>query len=168
MDGRQTWCFCPRQTGIHHSVTPLRHTGSVTSTATDEGFAPAVLRGLVDLGPVAETDLALGLGLSAWMHFSDMDFEGARHELLAARRILLGVGNIDPLTEPIPFSGRSPRLDTLNLAAYLGNLIERAAASAKCPPDAIVERTIQQLPDVSRPSSSRFRGSRPSLRGRAG
>jgi hypothetical protein len=103
------------------------------------------------------------------MHFNDVDFEEARHALLTARRILLGVGGIDPLTEPVPFSGRSPRLDTLNLAAYLANLIERAAASTQCGPEAIVERTIQGLPaEVNRSKASNFRGSPRSLRGRAG
>jgi hypothetical protein len=120
--------------------------GFVTVTAT-QGFAPAVLRGLVDLGPVVETDLALELGLSAWMRFNDVDFEEARQALLAARRMLLGVAGIDPVTEPVPFSGRSARLDTLNLAAYLGNLVERAAASAQCQPDAIVELAIEGLPE---------------------
>lgn len=118
----------------------------MTVTAT-KGFAPAVLRGLVDLGPVVETDLALELGLSAWIRFNDVDFEEARQALLEARRVLLEVGGIDPVTEPIPFSGRSARLDTLNLAAYLGNLVERAAASAQCPPDAIVELAIEELPE---------------------
>ena len=141
----------------------------MTSTATDEGFAPAVLRGLIELGPVAETDLALELGLCAWMHFNDVDFEEARQALLTARRVLLGVGGIDPLTEPVPFSGRSPRLDTLNLAAYLANLIERAAATTQSRPDAIVERTVEGLPtECSRSTASHFRGSPRSLRGRAG
>jgi hypothetical protein len=131
----------------------------VTATAT-QGFAPAVLRGLIDLGPVVETDLALELGLSAWMRFNDMDLEEARLALLAVRRTLLGVGGIDPVTEPVPFSGRSPRLDTLNLAAYLGNLVERAAASAQCRPDAIVEKAIKWLPeDVSRSTRLRHTGS---------
>lgn len=141
----------------------------MTSTPTREGFAPAVLRGLLDLGSVVETDLALELGLSAWMHFSDVDFEEARRALLAARRILLGVGDIDPLTEPVPFSGRSPRLDTLNLAAYLGNLVERAAVSAQCPPGTIVEEAIRLLPDdLRRTNPSHSLAARRNLRGRAG
>jgi hypothetical protein len=141
----------------------------VTSTSPREAFAPAVLRGLIDLGSVVETDLALEFGLSAWMHFNDVDFEEARLALLAVRRILLRVGNIDPLTEPIPFSGRSPRLDTLNLAAYLGNLVERAAASTQCPPDDIVEQAIRMLPaDLRRANPSQALGSHRSLRGRAG
>jgi len=81
------------------------------------------------------------------MRFNDMDLEGARSALLEVRQTLLGVGGIDPVTEPIPFSGRSPRLDALNLAAYLGNLVERAAVSAQCRPDAIVEQAIQVLPE---------------------
>jgi hypothetical protein len=134
-----------------------------------EGFAPTVLRGLIVLGPVVETDLALELALSAWMRFCDVEFDGARRSLLAARRILLGVGHLDPLTEPVPFSGRSPRLDTLNLAAYLGNLVRRAAASAQLPPDVLVEQVIGLLPaDSDRSNGSHPGGARQTLGGRAG
>ncbi len=128
-----------------------------------------MLSGLVVLGPVVETDLALELALSAWMRFHDVDFDEARRALLTARRILLGVGKLDPLSEPIPFSGRSPRLDTLNLAAYLGCLVERAAASAHCRPDALVEQAIRQLPaDAHRSSGSQPRRAHHTLGGRAG
>ncbi len=134
-----------------------------------EGFAAAVLRGLVVLGPVVETDLALELALSAWMRFDDVDFDEARRALLTARRILLGVGKLDPLSEPIPFSGRSPRLDTLNLAAYLGSLVERAAASAHCPPGALVEQAIRRLPvEARRSNGSPPRRAHHTLGGRAG
>ena len=44
--------------------------------------------------------------------------------------------------------GRIGATDTLNLAAYLGNLVERAAASAQCRPDAIVEMAIEGLPEA--------------------
>ncbi|MGD0394085.1 MAG: hypothetical protein ABSC41_15760 [Acidimicrobiales bacterium] len=134
-----------------------------------QGFTAAVLRGLLVLGPVVETDLALELALSAWMRFNDVEFDEARRALLTARKVLLGVGNLDPLTEPIPFSGRSPRLDTLNLAAYLGTLVERAAASVHCRPDALVEQAIRQLPaDAHRSNGSQPRRARQTLGGRAG
>ena len=149
--------------------TPEGSTPGSAPGSTGEGFAAAVLRGLVVLGPVAETDLALELALSAWMRFNDVDSDGARRALLTARRILLGVGKLDPVTEPIPFSGRSPRLDTLNLAAYLGTLIERAAASAHCRPDALVEQAIGQLPvDGRRSDGSHPRRAGQTFGGRAG
>jgi hypothetical protein len=39
---------------------------------------------------------------------------------------------MDVSTEPIPFGGSSDRLDLLNLALYLGNLLDRAAAHGGC------------------------------------
>jgi hypothetical protein len=110
-------------------------------------FAPAVLRGLAELGPfdLSETDLALELGLSAWMRFSATTLDDARSTMLRIRLVLLEAGEMDTRSEPIPFSGRSPRLDMLNLAGYLGNLVERAAWSARCDPGVIVERTIERL-----------------------
>jgi hypothetical protein len=110
-------------------------------------FAPVVLRGLAELGPfdLSEADLALELGLSAWMRFSATTLDDARSTMLHIRSVLLEAGEMDSHSEPIPFSGRSPRLDMLNLAAYLGNLVERAAWSAQCDPEVIVERTIERL-----------------------
>src|ERR1700676_4008639 len=118
-------------------------------TAVDEtvGFAPAVLRGLAELGPfdLSEADLALELGLSAWIRFGAISLDDARSTLLHLRSVLLEAGEMDSGSEPIPFFGRSPRLDMLNLAAYLGNLVGRAAWSAQCDPQVIVERTIERL-----------------------
>jgi hypothetical protein len=79
------------------------------------------------------------------MRFSDIDLEDARSSMLEIRSVLLEAGKMDSRTEPIPFSGRSPRLDVLNLATYLGDLVGRAASSTNCEPDLIVERTIERL-----------------------
>ncbi len=145
------------------------HQGTRGDGPTGQGFAATVLRGLLVLGPVVETDLALELALSAWMRFNDVEFDEAGRALLAARRILLGVGKLDAVTEPIPFSGRSPRLDTLNLAAYLGKLIERAAASAQVGPVVLVEQVIRLLPaDAERSNGSHPGRAGRTLGGRAG
>jgi hypothetical protein len=118
-----------------------------TSLGENLEFAPAVLRGLAELGPFdpSQADLALELGLSAWMRFYDTDFNEARSTMLHIRSVLLEAARMDSRTEPIPFCGRSPRLDMLNLASYLGNLVDRAASSARCDAGVIVERTIERL-----------------------
>ena len=110
-------------------------------------FAPTVLRGLAELGPFdpSRVDLALELGLSAWMRLGRADLDEARSTMLRLRSALLEAGSMDSRTEPVPFCGRSPRLDMLSLASYLGNLVDRAATSAQCDPEAIVERTIERL-----------------------
>jgi hypothetical protein len=100
------------------------------------------------LGPVAETDLALELGLSAWMSFSGTCAEDARTEMHAIRRAVLEASRLDAATEVIPFRGRSARSDVLNLAVYLRNLVERAARSAGCDPEAMIDRAIDRLPHV--------------------
>jgi hypothetical protein len=106
-----------------------------------------VLRGLAALGPFdpSKADLALELGLSAWMRFSGTNLEDARSTMMHIRSVLLEAGEMDSRTEPIPFSGQSPQLDVLNLATYLGHLVDRAASSAKSEPALIVERTIERL-----------------------
>jgi hypothetical protein len=106
-----------------------------------------VLRGLAKLGPFdpSKADLALELGLSAWMRFSGINLDDARSTMLEIRSVLLEAGDMDSRTEPIPFFGRSPRLDVLNLATYLGHLVDRAASSANSEPGLIVERTIERL-----------------------
>jgi hypothetical protein len=120
----------------------------VVVASNSRAFAPTVLRGLAQLGPVVETDLALELGLSAWMSFGGMGAEDARTEMHAIRQAVLEVSGLDAATEAIPFRGRSARSDVLNLAVYLGNLVERAARSAGCPPEALIERAIARLPHV--------------------
>ena len=46
---------------------------------------------------------------------------------------------MDSSIEPIPFGGRDERLELLNMALYLGNLVERAAALGHCDAEAIVD-----------------------------
>jgi hypothetical protein len=100
------------------------------------------------LGPVVETDLALELGLSAWMSFSGTCAEDARTEMHAIRQAVLEVSRLDAATEAIPFRGRSARADVLNLAVYLRNLVERAARSAGCEPEAVIDQAIDRLPPL--------------------
>ncbi len=61
------------------------------------------------------------------------------------RGAVLEAGRMDSATEPVPFVGRSPHLDLLNWAVYLGNLISRAAHAADCEPKSIAERAVERL-----------------------
>jgi len=48
--------------------------------------------------------------------------------------MLLLTSGMDVATEPNPLSGVDPRVDVLNLGAYLRQLVARAAARARCAP----------------------------------
>ncbi len=108
---------------------------------------PEVLRGLAQFRlyePVG-SELALELGLSIWMRRSGADLFSLRTCMLEIRDALVVVGNLDPVTEPIPLIGHSERTDVVTLAAYLGGLVRRAASSAKCGAEEIAERAISHL-----------------------
>ncbi|HEY6473366.1 MAG TPA: hypothetical protein VIY26_10790 [Acidimicrobiales bacterium] len=93
-------------------------------------FGPALLSGLADLGPVHpfSGDLSLELGISVWLRTSETSLLDARSTLLEIRRVILGVCELDPATEPVPMVGRSPRSDVLNLVSYISDLLRRASA----------------------------------------
>ncbi len=103
-------------------------------------FASAVLRSLPVLVPAGMTqaDLALELGLSAHMQMCDTEVDEAIGQMWAIRQAVLEAADMDVSIEPIPFAGRCERLGLLNLAIYLGNLVERAAAHQACHADTIV------------------------------
>jgi hypothetical protein len=107
-------------------------------------YAAAVLRSLHVLVPSGATqaDLALELGLTAWMHASGTDIEDALDQMWRIRQAVLEAGTMDPDIEPIPFVGNSSRIDLLNLAIYLGNLVERAATTRGCDRDVIVVEAL--------------------------
>jgi len=113
------------------------------------GFAPALLRGLAELGPVDPFcgDLSLELGISVWLRTSRTSLLEARGVLLDVRLAVLEVCGLDRDSEPVPLVGRSPRLDVVNLVAYLGDLLRRAAAEAGWSVRAVAERVIAALPE---------------------
>jgi hypothetical protein len=91
-----------------------------------------------------QADLALELGLTAWMRASGTDFDDALDQMWRIRQAVLEAGGMDPDIEPIPLVGSSSRLDLLNLAIYLGNLVERAAATRGCDRDTIVVEALDR------------------------
>jgi hypothetical protein len=115
-------------------------------------FASLALRGLVRLEPGAagREDLLLELGLSFWIASSGSSLDDAGSALMVVREALVSAAGLEIDTEPIPLRGIDPRLDILNLAAYLRGLIGRAVAHARFNPTAIVERALERLADRSR------------------
>jgi hypothetical protein len=107
-------------------------------------FAPAVLGSLHVLVPsgTTEADLALELGLSAWMRVSGIDLDEARSRMWDIREAVLDAGELDVATEPIPLGGRSSRLDLLGLALYLARLVERATAHLGCDRETMLDRAM--------------------------
>jgi hypothetical protein len=112
------------------------------------GFGPALLRGLVELGPVEPLsgDLSLELGISVWLRTSGMSLLEARSSLLELRGVILEVCGIDPSTEPFPMVGRSPRSDVLSLVGYISDLLCRASAGLACGVETVVEAVVTELP----------------------
>ena len=118
---------------------------ATSAFSTDVGFPEVVLRGLVALGPVnlRRDNLSLELGLSLWMRECGIAIEDASDVIMALRGILIEVAGFDPRREPIPFVGRSPELDLVNLTGYLGGLLVRASVAAQCSPGVVAEWVTQ-------------------------
>jgi len=110
-------------------------------------FGEAVLRNLEALVPLGtiQADLALELGLCAWMHQCETDLDDALDQLWEVRRAVLVAGRLDPATEPIPFRGREAQSALVNLVIYLGNLLVRAASNAGCDTVTLVDRANERL-----------------------
>lgn len=113
-----------------------------------EGFGPALLSGLAELGPVDpfSGDLSLELGVSVWLRTSGTPLLEARGRLLGVRALIIEACGLDPATEPVPLVGRSPRHDVLSLVAYVGELLRRAAAVSGRTVQAVARLVIEQLP----------------------
>jgi hypothetical protein len=132
---------------------------AASAPSPDVAFPGTALRGLVSLGPidVGGDDLGLELGLSLWMHQCGLGIEDASDALWDLRGILIEVANFDPRSEPIPFSGRSPKWDLVNLAAYLGGLLLRASAALQCN-SSVVAEWVTQISTGVIPSPARVAG----------
>jgi hypothetical protein len=113
-----------------------------------EGFGPALLSGLAELGPVDpfSGDLSLELGISVWLRTSGTPLLEARGRLLRVRELIIEVCGLDEATEPVPLVGRSPRNDVLSLVAYVGELLRRAAAASGRTVVAVARLVIAELP----------------------
>ena len=118
-------------------------------TTGTRGFGAALLGGLAELGPVDpfSGDLSLELGISLWLRRSGT--RSWRHGACCSRirRLIIEVCGLDRATEPVSMVGRSPRLDVVNLVAYVGDLLRRASSDAACSVRSVVDRVVVELPE---------------------
>ncbi|MGH9080810.1 MAG: hypothetical protein ACRDYE_12200, partial [Acidimicrobiales bacterium] len=110
-------------------------------------FAAVALTGLAALGPRGKggPDLALQLGLSAWMRLARVGTGEARDALSVVREAVVAAAGLDPTCEPVPLTGRDPGQDTLLLAGYLCDLVDRAARMGGSDRAAVVARALPRL-----------------------
>lgn len=116
--------------------------------STPEGFGTALLSGLAELGPVDpfSGDLSLELGVSVWLRTSGTPLHEAPGRILHVRELIIEACGLDPATEPVPLVGRAPRADILNLVAYVGDLLWRAAAASGRSVQTVARLVIAELP----------------------
>jgi hypothetical protein len=120
---------------------------SFRACAARPDFADLVLRGLAAMGSPdpAEGELCLDLGLSLWVNESQESLVEARASMMAVRSALVKASGMDLASEPVPLSGVEPRLDVLNLGAYLRSLLVRAAANAQCDVAHMADLAVEYL-----------------------
>ena len=125
-------------------VTPEDQTGNMSSPAE---FAPSVVRGLPDLVPATgpNSQLALRFALSAWIRQARLELPEALRVFAALRTAILEISDLDAVSEPVPFCGRSPEADVLVWAVYLGGLLHRATSAGDLDLDRVVEHTKRRL-----------------------
>jgi hypothetical protein len=118
-------------------------------TVDHPGFGAALLGGLAELGPVDpfSGDLSLELGISVWLRRSGTSLMEARGTLLEMRGLIIETCGLDAATEPVPLVGRSPRVDVVNLVAYVGDLLRRASSEAGCTVRTVADRVVAELPE---------------------
>jgi hypothetical protein len=128
---------------------------SICKPVAREDFSTLVLRGLAAMGAPCDTEgeLLLDLGVSVWISRSGESLHDGVGVMLDMRTALIRASGLDSGAEPVPFWGADPRLDLLNLAAYLRGLIGRGAREAQCTRDAIVERALQFLGERRTPAA---------------
>ncbi len=104
--------------------------GPAIETGTIEvDFASDVVGCIIHLsegGPLTGT-LSLPFGLTAWMQRYGLGVVDAIDAVLSLRTALLSAAGLDARSEPVPLRVADPVMFVLNLAAYLDELLGRAA-----------------------------------------
>jgi hypothetical protein len=114
-------------------------------------FVAEVVRGLATLRgedshePPSPGDLAIPLGLSAWIVRASVDLPDAFDALLRVRAGVLAVSGLDRSSEPVPLRVGDHRAALRSLGSYLYDLVGRAARHARLSPVQLAERTLEQL-----------------------
>jgi hypothetical protein len=82
------------------------------------------------------------------MRQTHTDVDDALAAMWALRSALLEASEMDLATEPVPLHGVDSRLDLLNLAGYLQQLVARATACAQ-DDGALTDRVLEHLTRVA-------------------
>jgi hypothetical protein len=113
--------------------------GSVIDDSSQAHEVPldlAMLRdvalGLVSLteNPAPTDSLVVPLGLSLWMRRHDASLSDMTAGMLSLRAAIVEAAGLDGATEPVPLPVSDRRVMVLNLAAYLADLVTRAARAS--------------------------------------
>lgn len=108
----------------------------------------ATLRGDEPGEPLGPGDLAIPLGLSAWIVRASVDLPDAFDALLRVRAEVLAVSGLDRVSEPVPLRVGDPRAALRSLGSYLYDLVGRAARYVQLSPVELAERVLEQLERV--------------------
>ncbi len=115
-------------------------------------FVAEVVRGMATLRGEGEPeeaeqagDLAIPLGLSAWIVRAALDLPHAYEALMRLRRQVLFASGLDMASEPVPLRVGDPRVALWSLGSYLYDLVGRAARHAEVTPVELAERTLALL-----------------------
>ncbi len=109
------------------------------------GLLQDVGRGLARLGGEGPESLTVTLGLSLWMRRNGAGLPELCEALLQLRLAVLDAAGVDPVSEPTPLVVRDLRTSALNLAHYLCDLLDRAAATAATSPIDVAEQAVAAL-----------------------
>ncbi len=127
-------------------MAPLALVGQEDRRDAQARFAAVALTGLAGLGPgPGPGELALQLGLSAWMRLGGVGLAEAASVLADLRGAVLTATGLEHSGEPVPFRVPDPRQDLLLLAGYLGDLLSRAATATGSDRAVIVALALRAL-----------------------
>lgn len=118
--------------------------------APDEDAGGELLRevasGLAEWPEISRPDsLVAPLGLSLWMERHQAGMPELCDALVRLREGILTTAALEASTEPVPLVVRDLRTSALNLAAYLSDLLNRAAASRATTRQTIAEEALVAL-----------------------
>lgn len=114
-----------------------------------ERFVQEAMLGLADLEPEDFTrgNLTVPLGLSLWMRRGRIRVETARDAMLELRAAVLSASGLDERTEPVPLLLADPVAATINLAAYMDGLLQRAARMKATSCEDIAQQALALVSD---------------------
>ena len=93
-------------------------------------------------------DLAVPLGLSAWIVRAAIGLPDAYDALLRLRAVVVAEAGMDLRSEPVPLRVAESRAALRSLGAYLYGLMNRAARHSGCTPVELAEDVLDALSEA--------------------